>query len=102
MIGSVGFAVTPPRIDQGAMREPLVLKRMVALGASVELLEKSLVELENRLSPVLAPEVPMPAGGNEKDAVQEICPMADQLQVQTRHIDCMRAGVELLLSRLEV
>src|SRR5512138_3144233 len=79
---------------------PRVLQRVDELRAIVELLDKNLNELADRISPVSVPAGP---DSNEKNAVaQDACPLADNIAGVIRHVGSLNSRVEDMISRLEV
>jgi hypothetical protein len=81
-------------------KEPRVRQKVAELGASLELLEKSLIELGNKLSDVMTPEDTKSTTADPLP--HELCVMADQLQSQIRRAEYLRSMIDSYISRLEV
>lgn len=75
---------------------------MGALGGSLELLEKEIAMLEDRLQPVLGPDFPVPAENEKGKPVNPLVPLADQLQNRVMHAESLRARINSLIGRLEI
>jgi hypothetical protein len=83
-----------------APRQPLVKTKLFALDQALEQLEKSLIELDNRLTDVMSMEKPEPT--NDVEMPHETCQMADNLQSHVRHVDYLIRRVGSITSRLEI
>ena len=81
-------------------RIPQVNEACVALERILEASSKTLVELEQRLKPLLRNE-PEAAGSNAKES-QTLVPMAAQIQSYATHLQQIESDYRSILRRLEL
>lgn len=83
-----------------ASRELQVKVKMMALQLSIELLEKDVSTLDERLRVISSSDSPMP--DKNQTFPSELCPMANEIQEAVRKIESLRGRLESIMSRLEV
>lgn len=83
-------------IQQGQVRD-----RIDALSNTVNNLDKVCADLYNELACLITP-YPAPPDDNVKEAEPNCCELAKAIQVQVSKLVRIRAGLEEMISRLEV
>lgn len=89
---------------QGQVRQSQVSTECNRLGESTELLLKMLTDLEERLGPILRPElnaIETPRNGADKRA-EPLAPHADFLQSRNHMLVIATAQLDRILNRLEL
>jgi hypothetical protein len=88
--------------DGQAQRESQVTQKLGALGASMELIEKDLRLLEERLARVLRPDEHKPAPPvRDQETKENLVVVAMELQSRIAHAEHLRSIIHSIMERLE-
>jgi polyhydroxyalkanoate synthesis regulator phasin len=91
---------SPQRIEDSSSKEPLVLTWFTILDEAIKALEKRLVELSERLYPILSPP-PEKEESQSKIMVSKV-PLVDKLGDVTNRVRKLEKQVQDVLNRLEI